>query len=142
MIAPQAIPAPSPRETVRARTATKRRTQRARQRNTIAFGRVLLIVGLAALPVLLYVMLTAKLTSTSYALAQATQDKARLLEETQRLDDRIARLESPERLAQIAAKLHMHDPHVYAVVELPDTRVPEPPRGIAFFGSAGDWLKH
>lgn len=142
MIAPQALPAPSPRESVRARSATKRRAQRAQRRNTIAFGRVLAFVAAAAVPVLAYVMLTAMLTSTSYALAHATQAKAQLLEESQRLDDRIARLESPERLAQVAAQLHMHDPRTYAVVDLPDLRAPEPPRGIAFFGSAGNWLKH
>ncbi len=41
--------------------------------------------------------------------------------DSQRLDDRIARLQSPERLAALAAALKLHDPHVYAVV-----RVPEP----------------
>ncbi|MGB8268000.1 MAG: hypothetical protein WCE44_16885 [Candidatus Velthaea sp.] len=141
MIAPQLFPAPSPRERGRARSATKRRTQRARRRNTVAFGRIIVIVAAAALPVLIYVMLTAWLTSTSYALAHATQAKAHLLEESQRLDDRIARLESPERLALVAAQLHMHDPHVYAVVNLPDLRAPEAPRPIAFFGAAS-WLKH
>ena len=140
MIAPQAFPVQSPRERVRARSATKRRTWRARRRNTIAFGRVAALVALIALPVLLYVMLTARLTATSYALAQATQAKAQLLEESQRRDDRIARLESPERLALVAAQLHMHDPHQYAVVAVPDVRVPAPAeRGIAFFGVAGIW---
>jgi len=142
MIAPQALPAPAPRERIRATSATKRRTSRARRRNTVAFGRALAIVALAAIPVLIYVMLTAKLTATSYALAQANQTKATLLEESQRLDDRIARLESPERLAAVAAQLHMHDPHVYAVVAVPDAHVPAPPRGIAFFGVAGIWPTH
>ncbi len=139
MIAPQALPSSAPREYRRAASATKRRTARAKRRNAIAFGRTLAIVALAAVPVLIYVMLTARLTSTSYALAQANQTKATLLEETQRLDDRIARLESPERLAAVAAQLHMHDPHQYAVVAVPDARVPAPPRGIAFFGVAGIW---
>jgi len=142
MIAPQALPSHGPRErtsTRSARSATKRRTLRARRRNTVAFVRALGIVALAAVPVLVYVMLTAKLTSTSYALAQANQTKALLLEESQRLDDRIARLEAPERLAQVAAQLHMHDPHRYAVVDVPDARVPAPQRGIAFFGVAGIW---
>jgi len=139
MIAPQALPAHAPRERIRAAGATKRRTARARRRNTVAFGRTLAIVALAAVPVLVYVMLTARLTATSYALAQANQTKAALLEESQRLDDRIARLASPERLAAVAAQLHMHDPHLYAVVEVPDARVPAPPRGLAFFGVAGIW---
>jgi hypothetical protein len=139
MIAPQALPAPGPRERTRAASATKRRTSRARRRNTVAFGRTLAIVALAAVPVLAYVMLTARLTATSYALAQANQTRAVLLEASQRLDDRIARLESPEHLAAIAAQLHMHDPHQYAVVALPDVRVPAPARGIAFFGVAGIW---
>jgi len=139
MIAPQALPVQRPRERLRARSATKRRTARARLRNTFAFGRVLGIVVLASLPVLVYVMLTARLTATSYALAHANQTKAALLAQSQRLDDTIARLESPERLAAVAAQLHMHDPHLYAVVAVPAARVPAPPRGIAFFGVASIW---
>jgi hypothetical protein len=139
MIAPQALPVHRPRERLRARSAAQRRTARAQRRNTVAFGRALAFVSIAALPVLIYVMLTAWLTATSYALAHANQTKAALLAQSQRLDDTIARLESPERLAAVAAQLHMHDPHVYAVVDLPAVRVPAPPRGIAFFGVASIW---
>jgi hypothetical protein len=52
-----------------------------------------------------------------------------------RLDDRIAHLQSRERLADLAARLHMHDPHVYAVVDVPGPVVAPPSNGIAFLGA-------
>ena len=46
-----------------------------------------------------------------------------------------------ERLAVIAARLGMHDPHVYAVVALP-APPPAPPsaRGVALLGAMNEWL--
>jgi hypothetical protein len=86
-------------------------------------------------PVMIYVLLMGNLTALNYSLANATQQKAALVEETMRLDDRIAQLQSRDRLADVAARLHMHDPGVYAVVEVPRPVVAPPSNGIAFLGA-------
>ncbi len=137
---PQRQPQPhQPQRAVPSPYVTRKRVRRARRTRrrlhrpvaaTMAFVCAILV------PLLAYVGLTAHLTSLNYALARETHAKTALVEETQRLDDRIVRLQSSERLANLAAALKMHDPHVYAVV-----RVPEPPRaqprptGFALLGS-------
>jgi cell division protein FtsB len=144
MIAPQAIPSPQapPRQHERIRTATRRRTRRSRRRNTVAFVRVAAIVSVFVLPIMLYVMATARLTGLSYALEHATHERSTLQDETTRLDDHIAGLESRDRLATVAAQLHMHDPRTYVIVSLPPPAPPAPaPHGIAFLGAASGWFK-
>ncbi len=88
--------------------------------------------------VMLYVTLTARLTSLNYAVARAERDRAALQSETARLDDRLAALKSDDRLARVAATLHMQDPAQFAMVSLPVQRM-EPVRSrLAFFaGIAG-----
>lgn len=134
MIAPQRLD-PAPRERARVAPRRKRRKRRA------VHPPVVLALGLAALlsiPLLGYVMLTANVTAQSFALARAERTRTALVEETQRLDDRIARLQSPERLANLAAALKLHDPHVYAVVPVPKPKATAAPSGFAFLG----WFKH
>jgi cell division protein FtsL len=139
MIAPQTLPPQQqPRHAERARTASNRRVRRAQRRNVVGFVKVLAIMGLAALPVLVYVMLTANVTSMTYRIARAQTERSQLLEASQRYDDTLAHLRSPERLAAVAAKLKMHDPSVFAVVDLPSLTVKPAPHGIAFLG---DWFK-
>lgn len=141
MIARQAIPQPA-RSAARARTASKRRARRNQRRNAVGFARVAATVAVLAVPVMIYVMLMANLTSLNYALAKTTHVKTQLLEESLRLDDRIAKLQSRERLALLAARLKMRDPHVYAVVTIPAIQTPKPPpHGIAFLGSLAEWIK-
>lgn len=70
-----------------------------------------------------YVVLTSSLTGRSYALAKAAAKREALLEETLRLDDRIAALRSDDRLSQLAARLGMHDPQQFAVVRVEVPRV-------------------
>ncbi len=86
-------------------------------------------------PVMIYVLLMGNLTALNYSLARETQTKLDLQAETMRLDDRIAQLQSRDRLANLAAKLHMHDPRVYAVVDVPQPVVAPPSNGIAFLGA-------
>lgn len=134
MIAPQRLD-PAPRERLRVAPRRKRRARRA------VHPPLALALGLAVLlsvPLLGYVMLTANVTAQSFALARAERERDGLVEQTQRLDDRIARLKSPERLANLAAALKLHDPHVYAVVALPKPRPTAAPSGFAFLG----WFKH
>ncbi len=84
---------------------------------------------------LAYVQLTAAVTSTTYRLAQAHRERAALLADSLQNDETIAQLQAPERLAGLAVKLGMHDPHVYAVVRLPEAKVQPKPSGLAFFGT-------
>ncbi len=137
MIAPQRVAAP-PRHVERAARATKRRKRRSRVRVHRPVFAVLALVVALLVPLLAYVKLTSDLTSMNYALASARNDRTQLLDQTQRLDDTIARLSSNERLAQLATQLKMHDPHVYAVVTLPAPNAQPKPTGIAFFG----WITH
>jgi cell division protein FtsL len=67
---------------------------------------------------MLYVTLTARLTSLNYAVARAERERAQLQAETGRLDDQLAALRSDDRLARVAAQLHMSDAQQFAVVTL------------------------
>jgi len=75
-----------------------------------------LLVSLAAL--MLYVLLQSNATGLSYALDKAQARRDALLEQTARLDDKIAQASSEERLAAIASKLHMRDAQTFAVVRI------------------------
>ena len=117
------------------RTSAERRVRRTRRRMHKPVLKVLtLALGVLVL-LLAYVTLTTNVTSLTYAVARADRDRTALVDDTQQLDDSIVRLKSPERLAALAAKLKMHDPHVYAVVTLPEPKAAQPPpTGLAFFG--------
>lgn len=65
-----------------------------------------------------YVLLTSSLTGLSYAVARAEHQRETLLEDSMRLDDRIAALRSDDRLSTIAARLKMSEPASFAVVKL------------------------
>jgi len=128
-------PRPGPgRVHVRARDAARRRARRTRLRGYGMLARITLAVVLLLAPIMGYVLLMGNLTALNYSLAQANAEKLDLQEETMRLDDRIAALESRDRLAGVAARLHMHDAATYAVVEVPRP-LATPPSGIAFLGS-------
>ncbi len=133
---PQRKPEPPPhRVYVRAREAARRRARRTRAHGYTLMLRIATIVAVALLPVMIYVLLMGNLTALNYTLARDTQQKADLQAETARLDDRIAQLESRERLADVATKLHLHDPKVYAIVDVPRPAVAPPANGIAFLGA-------
>ncbi len=128
-----------PRVTVRtARNATQRRMSRAaraRYSSLMQFcaGLAVLLCG-----VMLYVMLTARLTSLNYAVGKAERDRTALQSQTARLDDELASLRSDDRLARVAAKLHMQDPAQFAMVLLPAPERERAPSRLAFFaGLAG-----
>ncbi len=137
MIAPKAIQKPQPqhRVYVRARDAARRRGRRMRLQGYIMLVRIATGFAIFLVPVMIYVLLMGNLTALNYSLAHVTQQKSDLVEETMQLDDRIAQLESRERLAGLAARLHMHDPHQYAVVDVPRPVVAPPSNGIAFLGA-------
>ena len=133
MIAAQRAPLPEPRRVIYVRAATQRRVRRTRRRMRAPVLALLTLTFAALIPLLGYVTLTANLTSLNYALARTDRERLTLLEDTQRLDERIARLQSPDRLAALAGKLKLHDPHVYAVVRVPDPKPQPRPTGFALF---------
>jgi hypothetical protein len=124
---------PEPRRIVYVRDATIQRQRRTRRRMRAPVLAVLTLTLAALVPLLAYVTLTANLTSLNYALARTDRERVALLEETQRQDERIARLQSPDRLAALAGKLKLHDPHVYAVVRVPEAKPQPRPTGFALF---------
>ena len=126
---------PQPRVYQNARDAARRRSRRTRLAGYSMLARIATIVAVVLVPVMIYVLLMGNLTALNYSLAQATQQKIELQEETMRLDDRIAQLQSRERLADLAVRLHFHDPHEYAVVDVPGPVVAPPANGIAFLGA-------
>jgi cell division protein FtsL len=97
------------------------------------------VLAVALFGVMLYVTLTARLTSLNYAVAKAQLERTQLQAETARLDDRLAQLRSDDRLARVAASLHMQDPQQFAIVQLPaPVHEEEAPGRLAFFaGLAG-----
>ena len=137
MIAPKAMPQPKsqPRVRVRARDAALRRGRRTRLQHYAMPARIAIAFGIVLVPVMIYVLLMGNLTALNYSLAQVTEQKSALIDETNQLDDRIAQLESRERLSDVASRLHMHDPRVYAVVDVPNPVAAPPSNGIAFLGA-------
>ena len=71
-----------------------------------------------------YVMLTSSMTSLSYAVAKAHHERDLLLQDTARLDDKIAAARSDDRLAAMARKLGMKDPQTFALVRLAPVQAP------------------
>jgi cell division protein FtsB len=144
-VAPQPTPPqrtpPEPRRLERVRHATKRRTRRSRRRLHRPVFAVVTLACIVLGAMLLYVGLQARVTSLNFALSRAERERTAVLDDTQRLEDRIARLQSPERLAALAVKLKLHDPHVYAVVRIPEPKAQPRPTGsaLAFFGA---WLSN
>ena len=120
-----------------ARHATRRRKLYSFFAHYSNSAKVLIVLAMVLAPVMLYVMLTSRLTGLNYQLAAAESQKSHLQGEVQRLDDRIAYLESRERLAQVAAKLGMKDPSQYAIVALPAPPKPHDHDALALLS----WLR-
>ncbi len=103
--------------------------------------RFLSILAIVLVVMMSYLALMANLTGINYAVARAARERAVLQDQTLRLDDRLSQLRSPERLAQVAERLGMHDPTTYAIVRLPSAPVRDGavPR-LAFLSTVAGWL--
>jgi len=135
MIAPREVPKPPLRKQLLARDASRRRERRTRLRGYAMLVRTVSVLAVGFAFMFTYVLLMANLTSLNYALGRASAERIGLQDETARLDDQIAHLRSRERLADVAAKLHMHDPQTFVVVEQPRPVATPEPGGIAFLGA-------
>ena len=142
MIQPKvAEPTGRPRGAFGAHAMPRRKRARRAHARRIRYAkciRVLAVLAIAVAPVMVYVMLTSNLTGLNYAISQAQHDRAQIQDDVQQLDDRIAHLESRERLQQIAIKLGMREPQKYEIVSLPAAPQPRPKNtGLAFL----EWLR-
>lgn len=109
-----------------AKNATHRRISRKERARYIGLVRFCGVLAVSLALVMLYVMLTARMTSLNYSVAKAQRERASLQAETARLDDRLAALRSDDRLAGVAARLGMQDPQQFAIVALPSpARLPD-----------------
>ena len=114
-----------------ARGATETRRKKTTRRRYAHLGQFTTGLAVATLLMIGYVMLMSNLTGLNYAVARAEHERIALQDQTARLDDKIATLRSQERLAAIAAKLGMHDPQEYAIVQLPARVQRAPPPRLA-----------
>jgi hypothetical protein len=101
-----------------ARAATQRRIVHKSRARYSTILRVSIAIGCLLAVFMGYVVLTSTLTGLSYAVAKAHHQREAMLEDTMRLDDRIAALRSDERLSALAGRLGMKDPERFAVVRL------------------------
>ncbi|GAC1309126.1 MAG: hypothetical protein NVSMB19_22690 [Vulcanimicrobiaceae bacterium] len=101
------------------------------------FARIFTTVGVLTIAIVVYLALMANVTRMNYELTKTVRAKTALLDESSRLDDRIARLVSRERLAILAGRLGMHEPQTFAQIVVPPERSANAPRGLAFL----TWLK-
>lgn len=132
MVAPEKIRVRTARQATQQRVSRK---ARARYSSLLQFCAVLAVVLCG---VMLYVMLTARLTSLNYAVARAERERTSLAAQTARLDDQLAALKSDDHLATLASRLHMQDPTQFAMISLQQPTREESPSRLAFFaGLAG-----
>ncbi|MGH7729036.1 MAG: hypothetical protein ACREM2_09615, partial [Vulcanimicrobiaceae bacterium] len=120
-----------------ARSAAERRRLVARRARYRGLVRLLATIALGTLAITGYLWTLADVTKLNYALDEARGVRGRLLDEDLRLQDRLARLESRERLATIAARLGMHDAASFVAIRLPPPRRAPAERGLAFL----EWLR-
>lgn len=121
-----------------ARNATQTRIAKSARARYGGLLRVGAVLGLVLAGLMAYVMLTSNITSLTYSVAKAHEQRDKLLTQTARLDDRIAALRSDDRLATIARKLGMHDAQLFAVVKLPPSQGHH--SGFPVFDSIAGWF--
>jgi len=128
-----------PRRSVRhpGRHAVRGRRGRLVRRRYAVILRAFAILGAITLGVVAYLGLVANVTNMRMQIADDAQVRQRLVNRTTQLEDKIARLESRESLAKIAARLGMREPAAFALVTVPPDRPREAPRGVAFL----PWLR-
>ena len=115
-----------------AKSATQRRVSRAARARYSGLMKFCGVLTIGLTLVMGYVTLTARLTSLNYAGARAQRERAELQSQTAQLDERLAALRSDDRLARVAAQLHMSDPQQFAIVTLPAQARPEDRSHLAF----------
>jgi cell division protein FtsL len=114
------------------RTAAALRRGRTRRRRYETTLRIVATVGVLTMAVVFYLGLAANVMRLNYELGKMVRERSRLVDETQRLDDQIAQLQSRDRLAAVAASLGMRQADTFVAVVVPLPERPAPPRRLAF----------
>ncbi len=123
--------APAPRRSRSARHAAERRRARTSRLRYVVTTRIVAVVAAMTLVVVTYLGLVGNVERMNFELSHAEADRAKLVAQTEKLDDQIARLRSRERLAKIAAQLGMHESQTFAAIGVP-VPLPKPaPAGLA-----------
>jgi hypothetical protein len=133
MIAQRAFVEESPAPFSRAArgAAQRRRARTARMRYALGV-RIAAIVGALTLLVVVYLGLVGNVERMNYEQGVADGERAKLVAQSEKLEDALARLRSRERLATIAAQLGMHEPQRFASITLPPEHAQPPATGLAF----------
>jgi hypothetical protein len=134
---PDEFEAPKLTGTRAGRNAVVRRRKKTQRLRYAGLVRTLAFVGVSTVCVFVYLGLMANVTRMNYELSNNAKTRAKLLDETAQLDDRIARLESRERLAGFAVRLRMHEPQTFAEVTVPPETVAPAGHRLALL----DWLR-
>lgn len=120
--------------------ATQRRRGRTARARSALLARVCAGTFVVMALLMGYVVLTSTFTGLSYAVARNAATREALQEETIRLDDRIAALQSDARLADIAARMGMREPQRFAVVRVAIPQVAHVPSRIKILSSLAGFL--
>lgn len=113
-----------------ARAAAQRRAARNVRGRYAAVVRITAGVAAILAVAMSYVLLTANITSLSYAVDRAHAQRTELQGQVARYDDDIAALTSDDRLAAVAAELGMVQPTQFVRISL--FPQPQQPRPLAF----------
>jgi hypothetical protein len=124
MLAPFSLPpqARPPREfgaTEAAREATKRRKAYHSKRSYRGVVRICLIAGVIVTAVVGYLWLMTRAAALDNRLTKAAATEASLQEAQIALQDRLATLESRDRLFALANRVGMREPQAYLIVRAP-----------------------
>jgi hypothetical protein len=119
-----------------------RRKAGVRRRYSMLVG-VFMWIAAVTFVVMGYLTLLVNVSHLYYEFAQANNKRLELQDMTMRLDDKIARLRSRDRLALVAGQLGMRDPAAYAVVRLPREPIAAVERGsrLAFLSAITGWIR-
>lgn len=120
--------------------ATQRRRGRTARARSALLARVCAGTFVALALLMGYVVLTSTFTGVSYAVARNAATREALQEETIRLDDRIAALQSDARLADIAVRMGMREPQHFAVVRMQMPQVARVPSHVKILSSLAGFL--
>ena len=108
------------------RFATQRRRRRTRRLRYQDAARIVGIVTALTVVGMLYLSLLTNVDSLHHQIRIEAKHIADLQYENQKLAERVEALRSDDRLAQVAARLGMHDASAYAVVRAPVVAAGQP----------------
>lgn len=101
-----------------AHAASQRRIARNARNRYAAVAQITFGVAIGLAVLLSYVLLVANITALSYSVDRAHEQRSEMQAQVARYDDEISSLTSDDRLAAVAARLHMAQPDQFVRVSL------------------------